>query len=149
MARLSDDIPIDALQSPAAIPRAAQDGPGFPAVGGPGGNYREHTNARRELFLVFQSQLQRHCGAGDDRSQSGLYRQRDLGQAGRIGQYGMDRYSLGTGWLESRPELDGNLCGVSVPRWSVREKAPFPTRRQEYTFCRDALQRLQTANAGN
>lgn len=49
---------------------------------------------------------------------------------------------LGSGWLSSRPDLPELNMGIPVPRWSEREQAPFPTRREEYWFVREELARL-------
>jgi ubiquinone/menaquinone biosynthesis C-methylase UbiE len=55
------------------------------------------------------------------------------------------------GWLEQWPYDTCILHGISVPDWSAREQAPFPTRRAEYGFAITGvrpLSRILDAGAG-
>lgn len=71
-----------------------------------------------------------------------------MDETGGVGEYWLGCDSLGCGVLPSQPGLTGNLGGVHIPRWSVREQAPFPTRVEEYTFAHDALMRLHPDSPG-
>lgn len=48
--------------------------------------------------------------------------------------------TLGTGWLSKNLELPANNHGIIIPRWSVKEQAPFPTRTEEFWFIAAALE---------
>lgn len=52
------------------------------------------------------------------------------------------RITLGAGWLTANPALPADNHGITVPRWSLLEEAPFPTRREEYVFAAAALDNL-------
>lgn len=140
-----DQFELQPESAPVPVP---EEGRGVPGVDEAGRERREHADASRELFLLHHAEQQSHRYAWDSRDQSQLDRERRVDEAGGVGEYWLGRNSLGCGILPSQPELTGNLGGVQIPRWSVREQAPFPTRVEEYTFAYEALKRLQPANQG-